>query len=115
MSTEAEKVEFYYIRKTTLRVQFLDEDGNKILNDVVKNGYEGDTYEIEKFLIKGYNLEKEPENSKGTLNVTYNPDGTVTTETLVQYRYKKVSTDTSTADGKSETSIIPATLDYNKQ
>ena len=114
MSTKAEKVEFYYIRKTTLRIQYLDEDGNKIIKDSVKAGHEGDLYTVEKTLISGYNLEKEPENSKGTLNVTYNADGTVTTETLVQYRYKKVSSDTSTADGKSETSVIPATLDYNQ-
>ena len=114
MTTDSEKVEFYYIRNTTLRVQYLDEDGNKIFKDAVKSGHEGDVYSVEKMLISGYNLEKEPENSKGTLNVTYNADGTVTTETVVQFRYKKVSSDTSTADGKSETSVIPATLDYNQ-
>ncbi|MDT2523748.1 bacterial Ig-like domain-containing protein [Enterococcus raffinosus] len=51
--------------KGTVTVKYIDEDGNKLSEDVVLSGIEGEEYETKAKHISGYELIHEPANKKG--------------------------------------------------
>ena len=55
------------------------------------DGHENDEYSTEIKEIDGYNLVEIPQNSKGTMIITENPDGTYDAEIEVVYYYKKIA------------------------
>ena len=94
---EVIEVKYYYIKKAKVIVKYLEEDetpedttDNKVLaEEEIIEGHENDTYETEEKEITDYNLVETPENSKGTMTITKNPDGTYNAEIEVIYYYKK--------------------------
>ena len=94
---EVIEVKYYYIKKAKVIVKYLEEDNtpedttdNKVLaEEEIIEGHENDSYETEGKEIKDYNLVEAPENSKGTMTITKNPDGTYDAEIEVIYYYKK--------------------------
>lgn len=90
MTTDVIEVEYYYSRKTSVKVEYLEKQtGKKIAEDEKISGHENDAYTTQKKDIKGYVLVGNPANQKGKMKVTKKPDGTYETETLVQYYYTK--------------------------
>jgi hypothetical protein len=99
MTQDLIEVKYYYIRKATVRVQYVDNStGEKISEDLIINGYENDYYKVESKEIENYTLletdsegnNKLPANAEGTMQVTVNEDGTAETEIVVTYYYEKV-------------------------
>ena len=94
---EVIEVKYYYIKKAKVIVKYLEEDDtpedttdNKVLAEAeIIEGHENDSYETEEKEIKDYNLVEIPENSKGTMIITKNIDGTYNAEIEVIYYYKK--------------------------
>jgi uncharacterized repeat protein (TIGR02543 family) len=93
MSSELIEVKYYYLRRATVKVQYIDELTNEIIDEEVIEGHEGSFYRTEEKTIDGYKLDEEnlPENAKGTMEVTIDEEENVISETLVKYYYKKVS------------------------
>ena len=90
MTKELIEVKYYYIKKATVRVEYKDkETEEKLTEDIIIQGHEGDNYQTEEKVFKGYNLVETPENAKGQMEVTQNGDGTYNTETVVTYYYEK--------------------------
>ena len=93
MEKDVVEVRYYYIRKTKVVVEYVDKDTGEIVKETIEiAGHEGDEYESEELEVDGYKLVKEeyPENSKGTMEVKVNEDGSVETITYVRYYYEKV-------------------------
>ena len=89
---EVIEVKYYYIKKTTVVVKYVDETtGEEIAEEERIEGHENDEYTTEPEDIEDYNLTKEPDNKKGTMTITKNEDGTYDTEIEVIYYYKKIS------------------------
>ncbi len=94
---EVIEVKYYYIKKAKVIVKYLEEDDtpedttdNQVLaEEEIIEGHENDNYETEAKEIEDYNLVETPENAKGTMVITKNPDGTYNTEIEVVYYYKK--------------------------
>jgi LPXTG-motif cell wall-anchored protein len=61
-------------------VQYVDENGNKISEDTVLTGNQGEQYQTKAKEIKGYTLSKTPENNEGKFG---------NKEIFVSYIYKK--------------------------
>ena len=92
MTKEPIEVKYYYIKKASVRVEYIDKDtGEKLTEDEIINGHENDEYTTEQKDFKDYELVEVPENAEGTMKVTKNEDGTYNTETIVQYYYTKTS------------------------
>ena len=90
MTKDLIEVKYYYIKKASVKVEYIVEaTGEKLTEDIIINGHENDKYEAETKTFKGYILSKIPENSKGTMTVTKNPDGTYNTQITVTYYYTK--------------------------
>ena len=84
MTKEKIEVNYYYIRKVQVRIEYLEEGTErKIEEDIVMEKHEGDRYYAESKNIKGYSLveEKMPENKEGTLEKD---------DVIVRYYYKVV-------------------------
>lgn len=93
MSKDVVEVKYYYVRRTKVVVEYIDKETGEVVKETVEiRGHEGDEYLVEEQEIEGYKLVKEeyPENTKGTMDVTVNEDGTVVTTTYVRYYYEKV-------------------------
>ena len=94
MTKEVIEVKYYYIKKASVRVEYIDKDTEeKLTEDIIINGHENDEYETESKEFKEYNLVETPENAKGKMTITKNPDGTYNTETVVTYYYEKEKQD----------------------
>ena len=101
MIQELIEVKYYYIKKATVIVKYLEEDDtpedttdNEVLaEEEIIEGHENDSYETEAKDIKDYHLVETPENAKGTMTIIRNPDGTYHTEIEVIYYYKKQAGD----------------------
>ena len=90
MTQELIEVKYYYIKKASVRVEYIDKQTNeKLTEDVIINGHENDDYETEAKTFEGYSEPDIPENAIGKMLVTKNPDGTYNTETVVTYYYAK--------------------------
>ena len=104
MTIEPIEVKYYYIRKTSVKAQYIDyitgevipskestEDGEYVEKDSTEyiTGYEGDEYKTEEKEFEGYDIVKEkyPENKDGIMEVLADPDGNAVTETLVKFYY----------------------------
>ncbi len=92
MTKEVIEVKYYYIKKASVRVQYLEKGTeNKLTEDIVINGHENDSYQTEAKDINNYVLVETPENATGKMEVTINEDGSYNTETIVSYYYIKQS------------------------
>ena len=68
MTKELIEVNYYYIKRTNVRVQYIDKiSGEKLTEDVIINGYENDPYETEQKEFDNYKLEEVPSNSTGNM------------------------------------------------
>ena len=115
MTEEKIEVNYYYIRKTTVRVEYIDVITNeKILEDVVINNHEGDQYKAERKEFEGYDLVEErlPTNEEGITIVTKDENDNVVTEIVVKYYYIRKATvkveyiDKETGEKISEDTLI---------
>ena len=92
ITTELIEVKYYYIRKASVKIQYIEKaTGKKLADDVVIEGHQNDVYTSETKEIKGYALIGVPENANGNMSVTKNENGTYNTETVVTYYYVKQS------------------------
>ena len=97
MTEDLIEVKYYYIKKASVIVKYLEEDDtpdddtdNKVLaKEEIIEGHENDSYETEAKDIKDYNLVGTPENAKGIMTITQNSDGTYNTQITVIYYYKE--------------------------
>ena len=90
MTEELIEVKYYYIKKATVRVEYIDKQtGEKLTEDIIIEGHENDEYTTEEKEFKDYKLVETPENAEGRMTITQNPDGTYNTETVVTYYYEK--------------------------
>ncbi len=86
------EVKYYYKRRASVRVQYIDTiSKEKIIDDVVIKGYEKDTYVAEQKEFEGYKLVKKPLNAEGEMEVTIDNDGMYETEILVKFYYIRIS------------------------
>ena len=89
---EVIEVKYYYIKKATVVVKYVDENtGEEISEEERIEGHENDEYSTEAKDIEDYNLTKTPDNGSGTMVITKNPDGTYDTEIEIIYYYKKIA------------------------
>ena len=92
MMRDVIEVKYYYIKKATVRVEYIDKvNDNKLTEDVIIEGHENDPYRTEEKEFEGYDLVEIPENATGEMKVTVNEDGTYETEIVVKYYYKYIS------------------------
>ncbi len=101
MTKELIEVNYYYIRRTSVRVEYLDRvTGENLLEIDEKTqtgkdstehiyGHEGDEYVTEEKEFKDYLIVEEmyPENKEGNMGVVEKEDGSIETETVVKYYY----------------------------
>ena len=104
MTAEPIEVNYYYSRKATVKVEYIDiiteekipeknpvNEEASLLKDstVIIEGHEGDQYKTNPKEFDGYKLveEKYPENSEGQMTVTKDEDGNIITEIVVKYYY----------------------------
>lgn len=86
------EVKYYYKRRTSVRVQYIDKlHDKKIIADVIIEGHEKDHYVAEAKEFEGYDLVKRPENDEGEMEIVVNSDGSYKTEILVQFYYMHIS------------------------
>jgi len=95
MTEEVIEVRYYYIRKATLKVEYVDINTGEVIEDetVIVEGHEGDTYEPEEKELDGYVLIEKPENEEVVLVVEPSVDEegniVIDTETNVVYKYAR--------------------------
>ena len=100
MTVDVIEVKYYYVRKASVRVEYIDKiTGEKMPADIEISeipekdtteyiyGHEGDLYETEEKKFEGYDLVEVPENAKGEMTVIRKEDGEVETEITVEYYY----------------------------
>ena len=100
MTVEVIEVKYYYVRKASVKVEYIDKVTGEKIPEVVNleetkdsteyiYGHEGDSYSTQAKNFEGYNLlENEiPTNAEGTMEVSIKEDGSVNTETVVKYYY----------------------------
>ena len=57
MTRELIEVDYYYIKKATVRVEYVDKlTGEKLVEDVVISGHENDPYTTEQKEFEGYDF-----------------------------------------------------------
>ena len=94
MTRESIKVIYYYIKNTTVKVEYIDKtSGNKISEDRIVEGHEGDLYKVEPKQIDGYKLLEETENAEGTM---------AHDKIVVKFYYEKIKVETPEEDKKDE-------------
>ena len=73
MTKEKIRVTYYYVKKSNVIVQYIDEYTKEILDEEEITGHEGDPYETVLKEFEGYDLKEEPENKTGemTADTTY--------------------------------------------
>lgn len=96
MAEEQIEVKFYYSRKITVTVQYINLlTEESIVENEVKNGYEGEEYTTTAKQLTGYDLFETPLNASGEMKATIitgeNDEPTVNTNIVVTYGYKEKS------------------------
>ena len=90
------EIRYYYIRKTSVRVEYIDViTGENLLNEYeedsteIINGHEGDSYKTTEKVFKDYVIVKSkyPTNTSGTMIVETDENGKVNTSIKVTYYY----------------------------
>ena len=92
MGEELVTVNYYYIKKAVLEVNYIDILTKKPLDDKIvdKTKHEGDKYETEQKEFDGYDFVKVEGEPKGTMKVEVDEDGNiVNNKTVVTYYYAK--------------------------
>ena len=90
MGEEPITVNYYYIKKAVLEVNYIDKDTGKALTEQIvdRTKHEGDSYTTEKKTFEGYDLVEVPTNAQGTLTVETDSQGNITNnKTVVTYYY----------------------------
>lgn len=83
MEVDVITVTYYYVKRVTIKVEYVDIDTNeKIEEEITINGHEGDEYSTEQKEIEGYEF----------VEVTEDKDGNMTEDKTITYYYKKVVT-----------------------
>ena len=81
MEEDVITVTYYYVKKVTVTVQYIDVDTNeKLTDDETITGHEGDEYRTDKKTIDGYDF----------VRVTEDESGEMTENKTIIYYYKKV-------------------------
>ena len=94
MGEELVTVNYYYIKKAVLEVNYLDVLTNKPLTEQIVDNtkHEGDKYTTEEKSFEGYDLVKVEGNKEGTMVVETDENGKITNnKTVVTYYYAKKS------------------------
>ena len=90
MGEEPITVNYYYIKKAVLEINYIDKDTGKALTEQIvdRTKHEGDSYTTEKKTFEGYDLVEVPTNAQGTLTVETDSQGNITNnKTVVTYYY----------------------------
>ena len=94
MGEELVTVNYYYIKKAVLEVNYIDKTTGEPLTEQIVDDtkHEGDQYTTDKKTFEGYDLVEVPENAQGTLEVETDENGNITNnKTVVTYYYVKKS------------------------
>ena len=94
MGEELVTVNYYYIKKAVLEVNYIDKlTGEPLTGQIVdETKHEGDEYTTEQKTFENYDLIEVPENSTGTMVVETDEEGNITNNrTVVTYYYSKKS------------------------
>ena len=94
MGEELVTVNYYYIKKAVLEVNYIDKlTGEPLTEQIVdETKHEGDEYTTEQKTFENYDLIEVPENSTGTMVVETDEEGNITNNrTIVTYYYAKKS------------------------
>ena len=94
MGEELVTVNYYYIKKAVLEVNYIDKlTGEPLAEQIVdETKHEGDEYTTEQKTFENYDLIEVPENSTGTMVVETDEEGNITNNrTVVTYYYSKKS------------------------
>lgn len=67
MTIEEKKVDYYYKKKTKVKVEHKDKTTGMVMDEEIKNGYRNDEYQTEQKAYSEYDLVADPENAKGTM------------------------------------------------
>ena len=92
MGEELVTVNYYYIKKAVLEVNYIDRATGEPLTDQIvdETKHEGDSYTTVEKTFEGYELIEEPENANGTMEVEVDADGNIiNNRTVVTYYYGK--------------------------
>ena len=90
MGEELVTVNYYYIKKAVLEVNYLDVLTNEPLTDQIVDNtkHEGDLYTTEQKEFENYDLVEVPSNASGTIEVETDEEGNITNNrTVVTYYY----------------------------
>ena len=90
MGEELVTVNYYYIKKAVLEVNYIDIYTNKPLTDQIVDNtkHEGDLYTTEQKTFENYDLVEVPSNATGTMKVETDEEGNITNNrTIVTYYY----------------------------
>ena len=90
MGEELVTVNYYYIKKAVLEVNYIDIYTNKPLTDQIVDNtkHEGDLYTTEQKTFENYDLVEVPSNASGTMVVEIDEEGNITNNrTVVTYYY----------------------------
>ena len=90
MGEEVVTVNYYYIKKAVLEVNYIDIYTNKpLIGQIVDNTkHEGDLYTTEQKTFENYDLVEVPSNASGTMVVEIDEEGNITNNrTVVTYYY----------------------------
>ena len=94
MGEELVTVNYYYIKKAVLEVNYIDKlTGEPLADQVVdETKHEGDNYSTEEKVFENYDMIKVDGNKEGTLAVETDEQGNITNNrTIVTYYYAKKS------------------------
>ena len=94
MGEELVTVNYYYIKKAVLEVNYLDVLTNEPLTEQIvdETKHEGDEYTTEQKIFDNYDLVEVPSNATGTMIVETDEEGNITNnKTIVTYYYSKKS------------------------
>ena len=105
MTVDEIEVNYYYIRKTNVVVEYIDKNTGKNLLEKVEDssedektytevdsteyiyGHEGDSYKTEEKKFESYVLVETSNNTEGTMETTVSEDGTIGITIYVKYYY----------------------------
>ncbi|MCI8700474.1 MAG: MucBP domain-containing protein, partial [Clostridia bacterium] len=79
---EKNVIEIHYAKKAQIKVQYIEKDTDRLIEEIVEEGYVGKEYNTISKNIEGYVLVEEPEEK----NITMTED-----EVIVKYYYKHVT------------------------
>jgi uncharacterized repeat protein (TIGR01451 family) len=85
---ESITVNYYYVRKTQVIVNYVDIEGGKLADDVTIDNHEGDEYTTEAKTFANYKLVATPENASGTTKIKVNENDSIDVVTHVTYEYE---------------------------